>query len=84
MLSVSQKKAIREHIELRWKSPACTLCGHDDWSIKVVTHLQIMEFGASSTNPSLPCVAITCRYCANTILLNQVLVDAARESLPDH
>lgn len=61
-----------------WRSPACQLCGHNEWAIDGPAEITLpyprgsFEHAMKSP-PALACAAFTCRYCGNTVLVNMVV-----------
>lgn len=64
---------VRDHIDERWGKTGCHLCRANSWTLaEDYTRLELSKFGrtAEMGNRALPCIAIVCTNCGNTILLN--------------
>lgn len=64
---------VKAHIDARWKRQGCMLCGENDWTLADgYTRLELSEFGGPAVigQRAVPCVAMVCNNCGNTVLLN--------------
>ena len=72
---------LRQHLDTRTKR-SCPLCDTQDWEVYSHVPLPLSPlpsahvFGAKA----LPCVALVCKHCGNTVLVNLVVAGV----LPPH
>jgi hypothetical protein len=68
---VIQQRIIQRMVERGAASPTCPICGHNTWMLGSYVMLPVtpnpnqMRIGTS-----YPCIAVICRTCGNTHLLN--------------
>ncbi len=66
--------AIVSHISRKWLSTECGLCGKNAWDL--YGHITLLLSDRPGLvvpgAPSLPCAAVVCQNCGNTILLSLV------------
>lgn len=77
-LEPERLQALLAFTRKQWKSPACQLCGHNEWAIDGPAEIAIPYPPGSFEErikrpPTLACAAFTCRNCGNTVLVNMVV-----------
>lgn len=71
--SEETRNEILNTLHKRIKIPACPLCGTNTWTLAdgfVALPLQEDFFAFAVGGPVLPCVALVCKNCGNTYLIN--------------
>ena len=80
MLSPEKHQKLVEHINAKWKSQACWLCGTNSWDVAAYVGLQLSDHGGLVIGGQfLPVVAVTCKNCGNTVLVNAIIAGISPE-----
>jgi hypothetical protein len=68
---------LRVHINTVWRRKNCLLCDNDKWEVHGHVTLGLADKRGSTQlgGAALPCAAVVCTKCGNTILINMVVVD---------
>ena len=65
-----------KHLEDKWSSQNCQMCGHISWNIPSEAY-EIREFHGGGLVfgpvPIVPVLPITCSNCGNTILVDSIV-----------
>jgi hypothetical protein len=67
------KAQILQRLRERWASNACPLCGTQKWSVEGFITFAVENAIVRlplSQGPVLPCAALVCLNCGNTLLIN--------------
>lgn len=81
-LTDEQQSKVLAHLKETWRQHNCALCGANNWSVNGVVMLglygepQLTGKAVPIGGPSLPCAAVTCGTCGQTILINLVVAGA--------
>jgi predicted nucleic-acid-binding Zn-ribbon protein len=71
-----EKSKMIKHLEDKWNSQNCPMCGHSSWNIPSEVY-EIREFHGGGLVlgpiPIVPVIPITCSNCGNTILVNSIV-----------
>jgi hypothetical protein len=65
-----------EHLKRTWTVQACPMCRQNNWEIhgQVTLSLTAGSTGRSSgAGQSLPCAAVICQVCGNSVIVNLVV-----------
>jgi hypothetical protein len=67
-----QYDRIIKGLQARGAPKPCAVCGHPTFNLAPGLVYLIMQFTAQPMlqNPSLPCAALSCDNCGNTVLIN--------------
>ncbi len=72
-----QQRIIRAITARVPRMPLCAVCGRQQWTLAsgVVT-IQLQEDPGAYVlgGPAMPCAALVCQHCGNTLLLNLVVL----------
>lgn len=70
------KAKLIRHLEDKWSSQNCPMCGHSSWNIPSEVY-EIREFHGGGLVvgpiPIVPVLPITCSNCGNTVLVNSIV-----------
>jgi hypothetical protein len=73
-LAADDTQKLLAFINSRWKSKLCLICGDNGWAIHGVLQLGVSEpRELVPAGQSLPCAAMVCQVCGNTVLVNLVV-----------
>jgi hypothetical protein len=75
-LSEEQKSQMLKRLDEVWSAEqVCPVCRHNEWEV-YDTVFEVREFVGGSVNVSggaiIPCVAVTCKHCSNTLFFNAI------------
>lgn len=82
MLTPEQKQALKDHVDKTWKTTACVLCGHSEWTADGVTPLLMLDTPTEAggtrrtmniTGPADAVGSLMCTRCGNTVLVNLIV-----------
>lgn len=69
------QKAIK-HLQEKWGSKPCPMCGHNNWSVSD-NLFELREFQGGNivlgAGPIIPVFPVTCNNCGNTVLVNGIV-----------
>lgn len=74
MSKIDNSKVI-SHLENKWGSRSCPMCGKGPWSVQDSTY-QLNEYNESGFvvgGPIIPVVPVICGNCGNTVLVNAII-----------
>jgi len=71
-LTDEQLKVLEKHINEKWATKKCSLCLQNSWRVSGFTGIMMRENHRTLNlgGPMIPCAAITCWNCGNTVLIN--------------
>jgi hypothetical protein len=74
-LTPEQNKVLIEHVNKKWKGSQCRQCEANNWSVDGIIQIALGEFPGPVQlgGTVLPTVAVICRNCGNTVLINLVI-----------
>jgi hypothetical protein len=72
-----------EVFRAKWRTKTCWICGTDKWELQGYINFALTDGpGAWALGgPSLPCVAVICKTCGNTVLINAVITQIVSPAL---
>ena len=75
------EELISNHIHTHWREPGCSVCGENDWTmngpfglVPVTVDSRGYVNGHRDNNASSPVVAMVCRRCGHTRLIDYNVV----------
>jgi hypothetical protein len=69
---------VAAHLKKVWRGAGCVLCGCTTWELHgyVTVVLGDAPGGGATGTEGLPCVALVCQRCGNTVFINLVVANA--------
>jgi hypothetical protein len=63
------------HLKRTWTVQTCAMCNQNNWEIhgQITLTLGGMPGHASGGSQSLPCAAVICQVCGNSVIVNLVV-----------
>ena len=81
-LDAATIERIIQHLKSAWTVQACPMCRKSNWEVHgpITFSLGATESFASSValGQSLPCAAVVCQSCGNSLLINLVVAGITR------
>jgi len=78
--TIETAKAVAKFLETRWKTSGCNLCGHEKWTDGGAVTLVTAERASTVWDSILPCYALVCSNCGNTVLINSIIAGIQKPS----